>query len=169
MAYITENLTSGDNQHPLEAFFGPYRGNKGADMRADEQLSHETYNLPKAYEGRCVSEFYNQGDLEKERGMPVLGFMDREVDYLPKSQIGFTKFVVVPMFKTLEQVYPTVVPSLLENISNNIQRWEWYKDGCGDSAEKMKDQQAALVNDEVLQSLDAPAYEGGKVYAPPRV
>jgi hypothetical protein len=118
---------------------------------------------------RCVSEFYNQGDLEKERGMPVLGFMDREVDYLPKSQIGFTKFVVVPMFKTLEQVYPTVVPSLLENISNNIQRWEWYKDGCGDSAEKMKDQQAALVNDEVLQSLDAPAYEGGKVYAPPRV
>ena len=23
---VTENLTSGDNQHPLEAFFGPYRG-----------------------------------------------------------------------------------------------------------------------------------------------
>lgn len=50
-SYITENLTSGDNQHPLEAFFGPYRGSHET-MRADEKLAHETYNLPKSYEGR---------------------------------------------------------------------------------------------------------------------
>ena len=48
---VTESLTTGDNQHPLEAFFGPYRGSHES-MRADEQLAHETYNLPKAYEGR---------------------------------------------------------------------------------------------------------------------
>lgn len=50
-SYVTESLTVGDNAHPLESFFGPYRGNK-SDMRADEQLARETYNLPKAYEGR---------------------------------------------------------------------------------------------------------------------
>lgn len=48
---ISENLTTGDNAHPLESFFGPYHGSHET-MRADEQLAHETYNLPKAYEGK---------------------------------------------------------------------------------------------------------------------
>lgn len=48
---VTENLTSGDNQHPLEQFFGPYRGTH-EQLRADDQLAHETYNLPKSYEGK---------------------------------------------------------------------------------------------------------------------
>ena len=51
MSYITDSSTTGDNQHPLEAFFGPYRGSHES-MRADEQLAHEAYNLPKAYEGK---------------------------------------------------------------------------------------------------------------------
>lgn len=51
MSYNTDSLTTGDNQHPLEAFFGPYRGSHEA-MRADDQLAHESYNLPKAYEGK---------------------------------------------------------------------------------------------------------------------
>ena len=98
--------------------------------------------------------------------MNVLGFMDRSEDYVPKSQIGFTKFVVVPMYKTLEQVYPSVVPGLLGNISNNIQKWEKYKDVCNGDAEQMKKQQQMLINKEVLASLDAEAYDPGKVYAP---
>ena len=48
---VTESLTTGDNQHPLESFFGPYRGTNES-LRADDQLAHETYNLPKAYEGK---------------------------------------------------------------------------------------------------------------------
>lgn len=48
---VSENITSGDNQHPLESFFGPYRGTHET-MRADDQLAHETYNLPKSYEGK---------------------------------------------------------------------------------------------------------------------
>lgn len=50
-SYITQGLTSGDNMSALESFFGPYRGSHES-MRADEQLAHETYNLPKAYEGK---------------------------------------------------------------------------------------------------------------------
>ena len=48
---ITDSSTTGDNFGHLEAFFGPYRGSN-EDMRADSRLSHETYNLPKAYEGK---------------------------------------------------------------------------------------------------------------------
>ena len=35
----------------LEAFFGPYVGTS-QDMRADDALAHETYNLPEAFKGR---------------------------------------------------------------------------------------------------------------------
>jgi len=48
---VTNNFTTGENQHPLESFFGPYRGSHES-MSADQQLSHETYNLPKSYEGK---------------------------------------------------------------------------------------------------------------------
>ena len=48
---ITQSLTSAAADHPLEAFFGPYQGTS-QELRADDQLPHETYNLPKAYEGR---------------------------------------------------------------------------------------------------------------------
>lgn len=48
---VSHNLTTGDNMNAMESFFGPYRGSH-EDMRADEQLAHETYNLPRAYEGK---------------------------------------------------------------------------------------------------------------------
>jgi len=44
-------LTTGENQHPLSNFFGPTHGHHEA-LRADDQLSHETYNLPRAYVGK---------------------------------------------------------------------------------------------------------------------
>ena len=42
-------LTSAAQEHPLTAFFGPMKGGY-REMRADDQLSHETYNLPVAYQ-----------------------------------------------------------------------------------------------------------------------
>ena len=48
---ITQSLTSAAGDHPLESFFGPYQGTS-QELRADDQLPHETYNLPKAYNGR---------------------------------------------------------------------------------------------------------------------
>ena len=44
-------LTTGENSHPLTNFFGPVGGHH-EKLRADDQLSHETYNLPRAYVGK---------------------------------------------------------------------------------------------------------------------
>lgn len=44
-------LTTGENSHPLSNFFGPTGGHH-EKLRADDQLSHETYNLPRAYVGK---------------------------------------------------------------------------------------------------------------------
>ena len=44
-------LTTGENAHPLSSFFGPAAGHHES-LRADDKLSHETYNLPRAYVGK---------------------------------------------------------------------------------------------------------------------
>jgi len=44
-------LTTGENAHPLTNFFGPVQGHH-EELRADDRLSHETYNLPRAYVGK---------------------------------------------------------------------------------------------------------------------
>jgi len=44
-------LTTGENANPLSSFFGPVAGHH-EDLRADDKLSHETYNLPRAYVGK---------------------------------------------------------------------------------------------------------------------
>ena len=44
-------LTTGENANPLSSFFGPTAGHH-EDLRADDKLSHETYNLPRAYVGK---------------------------------------------------------------------------------------------------------------------
>ena len=43
--------STGTNDHPLTNFFGPTAGHHES-LRADDQLSHETYNLPRAYVGK---------------------------------------------------------------------------------------------------------------------
>ena len=43
--------TTGENAHPLTNFFGPVHGHHEG-LRADDRLSHETYNLPRAYVGK---------------------------------------------------------------------------------------------------------------------
>ena len=45
-----------------------------------------------------VEEFYTQGDLEKEMGLAVSMYCDRETTDISKSQAGFIKNIVAPLF-----------------------------------------------------------------------
>ncbi|ESO83623.1 hypothetical protein LOTGIDRAFT_132989, partial [Lottia gigantea] len=55
-----------------------------------------------------LQEFFNQSDLEKLEGLPVAPFMDRDKVTKPTSQIGFIKFVLLPLFETVGQLFPVV-------------------------------------------------------------
>jgi hypothetical protein len=48
---VDHGLSSANQNHPLESFFGPVAGTS-QQLRADDQLAHETYNLPNAYQGK---------------------------------------------------------------------------------------------------------------------
>ncbi|XP_048776598.2 high affinity cGMP-specific 3',5'-cyclic phosphodiesterase 9A-like isoform X1 [Ostrea edulis] len=51
-----------------------------------------------------LEEYFNQSDREKMEGLPVAPFMDRDKVTKPTAQIGFIKFVLIPMFETVAKV-----------------------------------------------------------------
>ena len=69
---------------------------------------------------RCLEEFFEQGDCEKELGLPV-GY-DRETLDKPKSQIGFFTFFVKPMYEALDKLTP--LPDQLTNITELLEFWK---------------------------------------------
>ncbi|KAM7413313.1 hypothetical protein PAMA_020617 [Pampus argenteus] len=48
-----------------------------------------------------LEEYFMQSDREKSEGLPVAPFMDRDKVTKPTAQIGFIKFVLIPMFETV--------------------------------------------------------------------
>ena len=54
-----------------------------------------------------------QSDVEKLEGLPVAPFMDRDKVTKPSAQIGFIKFVLIPLFNALRELFPAVGVSLL--------------------------------------------------------
>ncbi|XP_040924932.1 high affinity cGMP-specific 3',5'-cyclic phosphodiesterase 9A isoform X2 [Betta splendens] len=53
-----------------------------------------------------LQEFYNQSDIEKLEGLPVTPFMDRDKVTKPSSQTGFIRFVLLPLFIELANLFP---------------------------------------------------------------
>lgn len=51
-----------------------------------------------------LKEYFMQSDREKEEGLPVAPFMDREKVTKSTAQIGFIKFVLIPIFEVMKQV-----------------------------------------------------------------
>jgi len=46
--------------------------------------------------------------LEKLEGLPVAPFMDRDKVTKPASQIGFIKFILLPLAESLAELFPSL-------------------------------------------------------------
>mmetsp|Transcript_1112 Transcript_1112/g.3990 ORF Transcript_1112/g.3990 Transcript_1112/m.3990 type:complete len:575 (+) Transcript_1112:113-1837(+) len=69
-------------------------------------------------------EIFIQGDKERELGMKVSMFMDREDKNAPlaKMQTGFADFVLLPMYKSLNDFLPQTQP-LSDRLLRNRETW----------------------------------------------
>ena len=67
-----------------------------------------------------MQEFFNQGDLEKNEGLPVSYLCDRSTVDVPKSQVGFINFIVLPLFKTISFYFPNLF-FYEENLKKNCE------------------------------------------------
>ena len=69
---------------------------------------------------RVLEEFFNQGDREKDEGLPVTPLCDRATTSLPASQINFLEFIVTPLFLQVCLFHLTSSDDLWMSISQLI-------------------------------------------------
>uniref|UniRef100_A0A8C7XTC1 Si:dkey-219c10.4 n=1 Tax=Oryzias sinensis TaxID=183150 RepID=A0A8C7XTC1_9TELE len=63
-----------------------------------------------------LQEFFNQSDVEKLEGLPVTPFMDRDKVTKPSSQIGFIRFVLLPLLIELTKLFPCLKHHIIEPV-----------------------------------------------------
>jgi hypothetical protein len=67
---------------------------------------------------RIRVEFFNQGDEERNAGLPISYLCDRNTVDMVNSQLGFIKFVVQPTFDLLLNIAPEIQPYKNRIIAN---------------------------------------------------
>eukprot|EP01137_Pigoraptor_chileana_P008131 Opistho-2@54539 len=70
------------------------------------------------------SEFFEQGDIERQMGRTPIPMMDRtKAEELPKMQVGFIDFICLPAFDMLAKLAAETQP-LVEAVKANRERWQ---------------------------------------------
>ncbi|XP_069115180.1 high affinity cGMP-specific 3',5'-cyclic phosphodiesterase 9A-like isoform X4 [Argopecten irradians] len=87
-----------------------------------------------------LEEYFNQSDREKMEGLPVAPFMDREKVTKPTAQIGFIKFVLIPMFETVAQLFPIIDKTMVEPLRIARDRYEHMKETSVPNTSAKKDE-----------------------------
>ena len=72
---------------------------------------------------RVTREFYNQGDREREQGLPVSLMMDRAKPNVERSQLGFIDVIVQPLWATLSEIAGSDINVCLRHLQTNRQYW----------------------------------------------
>mmetsp|Transcript_66923 Transcript_66923/g.139740 ORF Transcript_66923/g.139740 Transcript_66923/m.139740 type:complete len:501 (-) Transcript_66923:354-1856(-) len=86
---------------------------------------------------RVLSEFWSQGDEERRLGFEVSPLCDREsgMATVPKGQLGFINFVVLPFFKPLADLIPEAQQAV-DELMTNCEFWK-AQDAAGRSFEEI--------------------------------
>jgi len=87
---------------------------------ADVSNTSKTWSIYTYWIERVLTEFYRQGDLERERGMTISANMDRNNENAPLSQINFIKFICEPINIVVDTYLQDKV--FTKNINHNLQR-----------------------------------------------
>ena len=70
-----------------------------------------------------MEEFWQQGDIEKSKGIPISFLCDREKIDVPNSQVGFLKGFVLTTFDCLAAMFP-YLSYVLDNANDNVKAWQ---------------------------------------------
>lgn len=72
---------------------------------------------------RLLQEFFTQSDAEKEEGLPVTPFMDRDKITKPSSQCSFIGFVLLPLFEALCDLLTELTPMMVEPVRSALEHY----------------------------------------------
>lgn len=80
------------------------------------------WDICKIWADKVMTEFFIQGDKERELGLPISHLCDRYTVNIPKSQIGFMDLFIEPTFNALLLVLPKTEKNL-ETLHHNKKMW----------------------------------------------
>ncbi|XP_063960287.1 high affinity cGMP-specific 3',5'-cyclic phosphodiesterase 9A-like [Lytechinus pictus] len=86
-----------------------------------------------------LEEYFMQSDREKIEGLPVASFMDRDKVTKPTAQVGFIKFVLIPMFEVVAKLFTQLNDSVVEPLRSALYRYEEQKLKEDQIKEKMRE------------------------------
>jgi len=121
------NSDAFDSGEPNEAFIMALKKHQQLVLNmllhgADMSNPMRTWELCHKYAHLCLDEFFAQGDIEREKGIPIQMLNDREKVNRPNSQIGFIEFMIAPMVEAMVNLFAPL-DGLAENLSENVHNW----------------------------------------------
>ena len=90
---------------------------------ADLSNPAKPWALCKRWSDAVIEEFFAQGDLEKQEGLPVSPNMDRETTNQAQLSLNFCDFIVAPFMVGLQQLLPPC-SSICRQLTINRLNWE---------------------------------------------
>ncbi|KAL4457029.1 hypothetical protein ABPG74_014667 [Tetrahymena malaccensis] len=94
---------------------------------ADVSNPFKPFHIYQEWTHRVLNEFWIQGDVERQRGLPLSYLCDRYTTNIAKSQIGFIDFIVQPYFETICQFIPELL-NYMPLFEQNKQEWQSYEE-----------------------------------------
>uniref|UniRef100_T1JI29 Phosphodiesterase n=1 Tax=Strigamia maritima TaxID=126957 RepID=T1JI29_STRMM len=71
-----------------------------------------------------LQEYFSEGDLNRKEGLAVEPLMDRHTMNKPKAQIGFIRYVLIPLYENLGKLFPQINESLLPKLESALKMYE---------------------------------------------
>ena len=90
---------------------------------ADVSNNARSTKIASQWTERLMEEFYAQGDLERELGLPVTPIMDRHSCSVARVQIGFIDVVARPLFVAVCELVGEGLEFVLEQMDANRESW----------------------------------------------
>lgn len=92
---------------------------------ADVGHAAKSKELHEHWTSLICEEFFNQGDIERSQGMPISMYCDRLTTDLPKSQFGFIKNLIIPLFEGLNGYLksPDIERNCIQQLYSNLLLW----------------------------------------------
>ncbi|CAH1773198.1 unnamed protein product [Owenia fusiformis] len=93
-----------------------------------------------------LQEFFMQSDVEKLEGLPVAPFMDRDKVTKPSSQIGFIRFVLLPLFAALAEMFPAIEEHLIRPVNWALDYYTKMADAIDGQKMERKESSSGIKN-----------------------
>lgn len=83
------------------------------------------WDVSRKWSYKVCEEFFRQGDYERQLNLPITAICDRNTTSIPKIQVGFIKFVVLPLYDEWHRfLNDNFSRELMNNLHDNQRHWE---------------------------------------------